>query len=92
VCTKRNGFDPARGYRVPDYVSVRRESFGALVYDHKTRRLLFLKSAALSDVVLGLADYSSARACVDDLTPGDHDTVLAALERLVAGGLLIVSD
>jgi putative mycofactocin binding protein MftB len=53
-----------RGWRVAPQVAVRPEPFGALVYHFGTRRLTFLKSRLLLDVVTVLADHDSARgAC-----------------------------
>ena len=43
-------------------VSIRPERFGALLYHFGTRRLSFLKSPVLLDVVRSLADQPSARA------------------------------
>jgi len=51
-------------WRVAPQVAVRPEPFGALVYDFGTRRLTFLKSRALLDVVTVLDAHGSARdAC-----------------------------
>ena len=53
-----------RGWRVAPQVALRPEPFGALVYHFGTRRLTFLKSRLLLDVVSALADHRSARdAC-----------------------------
>jgi putative mycofactocin binding protein MftB len=53
-----------RGWRVAPQVAVRPEAFGALVYHFGTRRLTFLKSRLLLDVVSALADHNTARdAC-----------------------------
>jgi len=53
-----------RGWCVAPQVAVRPEPFGALVYHFGTRRLTFLKSRLLLDVVRALADHESARdAC-----------------------------
>jgi len=53
-----------RGWRLAPQVAVRPEPFGALVYHFGTRRLTFLKSRLLLDVVSALADHESARdAC-----------------------------
>jgi putative mycofactocin binding protein MftB len=53
-----------RGWRVAPQVAVRPEPFGALVYHFGTRRLTFLKSRLLLDVVSALADHNTARdAC-----------------------------
>jgi putative mycofactocin binding protein MftB len=52
------------GWRVAPQVAVRPEPFGALVYHFGTRRLTFLKSRLLLDVVNGLADHETGRdAC-----------------------------
>jgi mycofactocin biosynthesis protein MftB len=53
-----------RGWRVAPQVAVRPEPFGALVYHFGTRRLTFLKSRLLLDVVSTLSEHVSARdAC-----------------------------
>jgi mycofactocin biosynthesis protein MftB len=49
-----------RGWRIAPQVAVRPEPFGALVYHFGTRRLTFLKSRLLLDVVGALAEYDSA--------------------------------
>jgi putative mycofactocin binding protein MftB len=52
-------------WRLHEQVSVRPESFGALLYHFGTRRLSFLKDPALHAVVKSLGDHESARAaCV----------------------------
>jgi mycofactocin biosynthesis protein MftB len=51
-------------WRVAPQAAVRPEPFGALLYHFGTRRLTFLKSRLLLDVVSALADHESARdAC-----------------------------
>jgi mycofactocin biosynthesis protein MftB len=73
-----------RGWRVAPQVAVRPEPFGALVYHFGTRRLTFLKSRLLLDVVRALADHESARdACRaagvgEDEMPG-YEKALATL-------------
>ncbi len=72
------------GWRVAPQVALRPEPFGALVYHFGTRRLTFLKSRLLLDVVSGLADHDSARdACraagvADDELPR-YEQALATL-------------
>ena len=62
-----------RGWRVAPQVAVRPEPFGALVYHFGTRRLTFLKSRLLLDVVGALADHGSARdACRAAGVPEDE--------------------
>jgi putative mycofactocin binding protein MftB len=63
---------------------VRPEPFGALVYHFGTRRLTFLKSRLLLDVVRALADHETARdACRAAGVPEEemprYETALATL-------------
>jgi putative mycofactocin binding protein MftB len=81
-------FDAQQPYRLPEHVSVRPEEFGALLYDHRTRRLLFLKGDVLPSVIERLGDFPSAETAVAGLEPGDRRAVLGALGRLADGGLI----
>jgi putative mycofactocin binding protein MftB len=60
-------FDGSRAWTLHPQVSLRPESFGALAYHFGTRRLSFLKSRRLLDVVRSLADQ-----------PTGHDAFRAA--------------
>jgi mycofactocin biosynthesis protein MftB len=64
VSTEDGGgsFDLDGAWRLDERVSVRPERFGALLYHFGTRRLSFLKSPTLLDVVRGLAEQPTARA------------------------------
>jgi putative mycofactocin binding protein MftB len=55
-------FDPALAWRRSASVALRPEPFGALVYSVRNRKLSFLKSQQLVDVVEALADHPSATA------------------------------
>jgi putative mycofactocin binding protein MftB len=55
-------FDLDAPWQIHPQVSVRPERFGALLYHFGTRRLSFLKSPALLNVVRELDTASSARA------------------------------
>lgn len=55
-------FDADRPWRLHERVALRPEPFGALAYHYGNRRLTFLRSPDLVDVVEGLADAPSARA------------------------------
>jgi mycofactocin biosynthesis protein MftB len=73
-----------RGWRVAPQVALRPEPFGALVYHFGTRRLTFLKSRVLLDVVRSLEEHDSARAACDAAgVPADelhrYERALAAL-------------
>ena len=55
-------FDPELPWRRAASVALRPEPFGALVYSFRNRRLSFLKSQQLVEVVESLADHPSATA------------------------------
>jgi mycofactocin biosynthesis protein MftB len=57
-----DAFDPARPWRRARSVALRPEPFGALVYHFGNRKLSFLKSKLLVQVVQALADHPSATA------------------------------
>jgi putative mycofactocin binding protein MftB len=65
-------FDPDRAWRVHPQVALRDESFGALAYHYGTRRLLFLKSRPLVELVGALDRYESATAAIEALIPEDE--------------------
>ena len=71
-----------RAFALSPRVSVRPESFGALLYHFGTRRLSFLKDRRLLAVVQALAAAPSARdACT---AAGLADAQLPAYERALA--------
>jgi putative mycofactocin binding protein MftB len=71
-------------------VSVRPERFGALLYHFGTRRLSFLKSRVLLDVVSRLGEQPSARAAVGDcgISGADVATYAAALATLAGSSMI----
>jgi putative mycofactocin binding protein MftB len=71
-------------------VSVRPESFGALLYHFGTRRLSFLKDRRLLTVVASLGEKPTARAaCVDaGVGPEQLPAFEQALQRLVDTDML----
>ncbi|MBX6354743.1 MAG: mycofactocin biosynthesis chaperone MftB [Micromonosporaceae bacterium] len=77
-------FDLDQPWRLDERVAVRPERFGALLYHFGTRRLSFLKSPRLLDVVRGLAEQPTARAAcaragVSDAELPRYRAALAAL-------------
>ncbi len=74
-------FDTDRPWRLNAQVALRDESFGALAYHYGNRRLVFLKSRALVDLVSSLAEYPSAGDALSDLVP---ETARPAYERALA--------
>jgi mycofactocin biosynthesis protein MftB len=75
-------FDFDAAWRLHPQVSVRPERFGALLYHFGTRRLSFLKSPVLLDVVRALADQPTARAACQAAGVADAD--LAGYRRALA--------
>lgn len=60
-------FDVDRPYRLNPKVALRPEPFGALAYNFGNRRLTFLKSARMVEVVRALDDHPSARETLRSL-------------------------
>jgi mycofactocin biosynthesis protein MftB len=84
-------FEPDRGWRVHPQIALRDESFGALAYHFGTRRLMFLKSRPLVELVTALAQYDTAQSAVDALIPEpERSTYLRALARLAASEVIDV--
>ena len=80
-----------RAWELDHRVSIRPESFGALLYHFGTRRLSFLKDRRLLDVVQRLPDATSAReACLAaGLTDSDLPTYGRALSTLAATDMIV---
>jgi putative mycofactocin binding protein MftB len=83
-------FDPARAFRCSPQVSLRPESFGALVYHFGTRRLSFLKTPELHAVVAGLEQHDSVHAAIEaaGVEPAQRPAYLKALAGLAANGTI----
>jgi putative mycofactocin binding protein MftB len=62
VSTEVRAFDLDAAWQLHPQVSIRPERFGALLYHFGTRKLSFLKSPALLDVVNALGASATARA------------------------------
>jgi mycofactocin biosynthesis protein MftB len=83
-------FDIDGAWRLSERVSLRPERFGALAYDFGTRRLSFLKSRRLLDLVQGLGEHPSARAACTaaGLDAGELPAYERALATLADSGLI----
>lgn len=82
--------DPTQPWRLSACVALRDESFGALAYDFATRRLSFLKTRLLVDVVRALEsapDVDSALKAAG-VPERDRATYLRALNGLANSGML----
>jgi mycofactocin biosynthesis protein MftB len=83
-------FDLDDAWRLDERVSIRPERFGALLYHFGTRRLSFLKSPVLLEVVRGLADQPSARAACAraGVSPAELPQYRAALAALATSQMI----
>jgi putative mycofactocin binding protein MftB len=84
------GLDLDRPWRLHPRVALREESFGALAYHFGTRRLSFLKSCLLRDVVAGLEGHPSARAACRQAGVCDEElpAYTRALDALARSGMI----
>jgi putative mycofactocin binding protein MftB len=75
---------------VPAQVSIRPERFGALLYHFGTRKLSFLKTPTLFEVVRSLAEHPTAReACVHaGVADGDLPAYRTALASLAVSDMI----
>jgi putative mycofactocin binding protein MftB len=84
-------FDAGKAWRVHPQVALRDESFGALAYHYGTRRLLFLKSRTLVELVSSLERHESASAAIDAVVPETERRAYGrALARLAASEVIDV--
>jgi mycofactocin biosynthesis protein MftB len=74
-------FAAEKGWRLNPQVALRDESFGALAYHYGNRRLVFLKSRLLVDLVSSLGAYASATEAIAALVP---ERQRAGYERALA--------
>jgi putative mycofactocin binding protein MftB len=73
-----------RAYELDPQVGLRREGFGALLYHYRTRRLLFLRSTELIEVLIALPSYPCLRAALEVAgdTALEQARLLGALQSL----------
>ena len=85
----RAAFAVEQAWQLNPQVALRDESFGALAYHYGNRRLVFLKSRLLVELVSSLQDYPSAGEAIDAVVPeGQHDSYRRALARLAASEVI----
>ncbi|RYU13488.1 mycofactocin biosynthesis chaperone MftB [Nocardioides iriomotensis] len=82
--------DLGEAWTLSGSVELRPEPFGALAYDFHTRRLSFLKSRRLVDVVRALGSRDDVAGALDDcgVAAPERPAYLAALGALADGGLI----
>ncbi|MEV0248166.1 mycofactocin biosynthesis chaperone MftB [Nocardia sp. NPDC050712] len=90
----RRTFELDVAWELSEQVSVRPERFGALLYHFGTRRLSFLKSPVLFQVVRTLGETASARqACaLAGVTAADLPAYRNALAGLAATEMIRKQD
>ena len=82
-------FAVEQAWRLNPQVALRDESFGALAYHYGNRRLVFLKSRTLVELVSSLDEYPSAAAAIAAVVPeGSSDAYGRALARLAASEVI----
>jgi mycofactocin biosynthesis protein MftB len=83
-------FDPARPYRCCPKVALRPEPFGALAYHFGTRRLSFLKTHELVEVVRTLEVHGDVHAALEaaGVPPAQRPAYLSALAGLAENGTI----
>ena len=85
-----SSFDPGLGWRLHPQVAVRPEPFGALLYHFGNRRLSFLKSRRLLELVQELGRHGTARdaALAVGIDATQWPRYESALARLVDSEIL----
>jgi mycofactocin biosynthesis protein MftB len=87
----RAAFAVEQAWQLNPQVALRDEAFGALAYHYGNRRLVFLKSRLLVELVSSLGDYPSATEAIVAVVPeGQHDSYRRALARLAASEVIDV--
>jgi len=85
----RAAFAAEKAWRLNPQVALRDETFGALAYHYGNRRLVFLKSRLLVDLVSSLGGYASATEAIAALVPaGQRAGYERALARLAASEVI----
>ena len=86
----RAAFDLDGAWELDSRVSIRPERFGALLYHFGTRRLSFLKSRTLLDVVQALTEVPTARAACTraGVRPAELPRYRTALAALAASRMI----
>ena len=87
--TTAPALDLSGPWRLSPQVSLRDEAFGALAYHHVTRRLVFLKSRDLVQLVRRIEEFESIGAALAELIAlSQRPRYEAALANLVRSEIL----
>jgi putative mycofactocin binding protein MftB len=87
------GLEPAARYELDPQVALRPEPFGALAYHYGSRRLTFLRSPLLVEVVRALPDHASVAAALDAMVPASRrPAFLRAIASLADSRFIVASE
>ncbi len=82
-------FDPCLRYELAPDVALRAEPFGALAYNYANRRLTFLRSVTLRELVRALGGFDTAGDAVRSSVPAaEQPSYLRALANLANSGMI----
>jgi putative mycofactocin binding protein MftB len=80
-----------QAWQLNPQAALRDESFGALAYHYGNRRLIFLKSRLLVELVASLDDHPRAASAIAAIVPAaQRDAYVRALARLAASEVIDV--
>lgn len=82
-------FDPDGPWKLSPDVALRPESFGALAYHFGNRKLSFLKTPRLVEVVQQLVEHPTARDAVGALPEAERESYLKALASLARTEMIV---
>jgi putative mycofactocin binding protein MftB len=87
-------FDLEAPWRLHPQVAIRPERFGALLYHFGTRRLSFLKTPTLLEIVRSLDSHHSARAACEAAGVGVEElsSYRAALATLASSSMICAGN
>jgi mycofactocin biosynthesis protein MftB len=76
--------------RLAGSVSVRPERFGALLYDFRTRKLMFLKTPRLAAVIDAMDGTRTVEECLDaaQAAPDERAGLRGVIDHLLGIGML----
>lgn len=86
---KSPDFDPRLRYELAPDVALRAEPFGALAYNYANRRLTFLRSVALRELVRALSGFETAGDAIRASVPPEaQPSYIVALASLANSGMI----
>jgi putative mycofactocin binding protein MftB len=84
-------FDPSAHYQLDPRVALRPEPFGALAYHYGSRRLTFLRSKRLAELVGGLDGTVTVDDALAQVPESDRQAFRKALVALAESRFILVA-